>query len=73
MTTTRSIGRNALRVGLPALLFAVAASAPAQQADSAAVQDTSKLETVIVTGSSIRRQVSDSAVPLQIITVEDLR
>jgi iron complex outermembrane receptor protein len=73
MTTTRSIGRNALRVGLPALLFAVAASAPAQQADSAAVQDTSKLETVIVTGSSIRRQVSDSAVPLQIITTEDLR
>jgi iron complex outermembrane receptor protein len=73
MTTTRSIGRNALRVGLPALLFAVAASAPAQQADSAAVQDTSKLETVIVTGSSIRRQVSDSAVPLQVITTEDLR
>jgi iron complex outermembrane receptor protein len=73
MTITRSIGRNALRVGLPALLFAVAASAPAQQADSAAVQDTSKLETVIVTGSSIRRQVSDSAVPLQIITTEDLR
>ena len=73
MTTTRSIGRNALRVGLPALLFAVAASAPAQQAASTTVQDTSKLETVIVTGSSIRRQVSDSAVPLQIITVEDLR
>jgi iron complex outermembrane receptor protein len=73
MTTTRSIGRNALRVGLPALLFAAAATAPAQQAASTAAQDTSKLETVIVTGSSIRRQVSDSAVPLQIITVEDLR
>ena len=73
MTTTRSIGRSALRAGLPALLLTAAAAAPAQQAASATVQDTSKLETVIVTGSSIRRQVSDSAVPLQIITVEDLR
>ncbi len=73
MTTTRSIGRSALRAGLPALLLTAAAAAPAQQAASTTVQDTSKLETVIVTGSSIRRQVSDSAVPLQIITVEDLQ
>ncbi|MFN5009604.1 MAG: TonB-dependent receptor domain-containing protein [Gammaproteobacteria bacterium] len=72
MTTTRSIGRSALRAGLPALLL-TAAAAPAQQAASTTMQDTSKLETVIVTGSSIRRQVSDSAVPLQIVTVEDLR
>ena len=71
MTVTRSIGRGALRAGLPALLLVAAASASAQQAASSA--DGDKLETVIVTGSSIRRQVSDSAVPLQVITTEDLR
>lgn len=71
MTVTRSIGRGALRAGLPMLLLAAAATASAQQAASAA--DGDKLETVIVTGSSIRRQVSDSAVPLQVITTEDLR
>ena len=71
MTVTRSIGRGALRAGLPVLLLAAAASASAQQAASSA--DGDKLETVIVTGSSIRRQVSDSAVPLQVITTEDLR
>jgi iron complex outermembrane receptor protein len=63
---------NALRAGLPALLLVAAASAPAQQAASTAAPDTSKLETVIVTGSSIRRQVTESAVPLQVITTEDL-
>ena len=73
MTATRSIGRGALRAGLPVLLLAAVASASAQQAATPADGDISKLETVIVTGSSIRRQVSDSAVPLQVITTEDLR
>ena len=50
MTNTRSIGRGALRAGLPALLLVAAAAAPAQQDTSAEAEDTSKLETVIVTG-----------------------
>ena len=66
MTMTRSIGRGALRAGLPVLLLAAAATASAQQAASSADGDSDKLETVIVTGSSIRRQVSDSAVPSSI-------
>jgi iron complex outermembrane receptor protein len=73
MTIIHSFGRNALRAGLMALLLVAAASAAAQQAASTAAPDTSKLETVIVTGSSIRRQVTESAVPLQVITTEDLR
>jgi iron complex outermembrane receptor protein len=74
MLTTRLSVRRALRVGLPAVLIAVAASAtPAQQAATSGAEGTGQLETVIVTGSSIRRQVSDSAVPLQVITTEDLR
>jgi iron complex outermembrane receptor protein len=74
MTVTRSIGRGALRAGLSAVLIAVAASAAsAQQAATSGAEGTGQLETVIVTGSSIRRQVSDSAVPLQVITTEDLR
>jgi iron complex outermembrane receptor protein len=74
MPTTRLSVRRALRAGLPAVLIAVAASAtPAQQAATSGAEGTGQLETVIVTGSSIRRQVSDSAVPLQVITTEDLR
>jgi iron complex outermembrane receptor protein len=74
MPTTRLSVRRALRAGLPAVLIAVAASAaPAQQAATSGADGTGQLETVIVTGSSIRRQVSDSAVPLQVITTEDLR
>ena len=74
MPTTRLSVRRALRAGLPAVLIAVAASAtPAQQAATSGAEGTGQLETVIVTGSSIRRQVSDSAVPLQVITTEELR
>ncbi len=62
---------------LTALLSFTCLTAPAfaQDApavDSAAKAEVKKDEAIIVTGSSIRRKVTDSASPLQIITTQDL-
>lgn len=56
-----------------AALALLAGPAFAQSAPAATSQaETIRRQTVIVTGSSIRREVTDSSVPLQIITIEDL-
>ena len=74
MTTVHpTVPPKPARTCIPALLLAAAAAASPAQQPAASTDDRSALETVIVTGSSIRRQLSDSAVPLQILTTEDLR
>jgi iron complex outermembrane recepter protein len=65
-----------LSASVSALALAWAASpALAQQAGSAPepAQAAGEVQTIIVTGSSIRRRVDTSALPLQIITTDDLR
>lgn len=58
-------------VGMVAVTSAVAS---AQQGGNASADSADRrLETVVVTGSSIKRQVTDSAVPLQVLTTEDIR
>jgi iron complex outermembrane receptor protein len=66
MLKTRLSVRRALRVGLPAVLIAVAASAtPAQQAATSGAEGTGQLETVITT-EDLRREGINS--PEQLIS-----
>ena len=52
----------------------IGGTASAQQANEAAsAAPESRLQTVVVTGSSIKRQVVDSSLPVQILTTEDIR
>ncbi|GBF56886.1 vitamin B12 transporter BtuB [Candidatus Phycosocius bacilliformis] len=62
--------RNWAQVGLATCL---AGPALAQNAPAPADTEVKSVETIIVTGSSIRRQVETSALPLQIINRDDLK
>ncbi|MFM7395940.1 MAG: TonB-dependent receptor plug domain-containing protein [Gammaproteobacteria bacterium] len=44
-----------------------------QTAGSSGAEDDRRLETVVVTGSSIKRKVTESALPIQVLSTEDIR
>ncbi|MBM4216011.1 MAG: TonB-dependent receptor [Gammaproteobacteria bacterium] len=44
-----------------------------QTAGSSGADDDRRLETVVVTGSSIKRKVTESALPIQVLSTEDIR
>ena len=44
----------------------------AQQAAPSGTEDDRRLQTVVVTGSSIKRVVTESALPIQVVTTEDI-
>ncbi|MFN7674253.1 MAG: hypothetical protein ACK5OV_02420, partial [bacterium] len=62
--------RNWAQVGL---ITCLAGPAFAQTAATTPAPEAKPVETIIVTGSSIRRQVENSALPLQIVSREDLK
>ena len=62
--------RNWAQVGL---ITCLAGPAFAQTATTSPAEEAKPVETIIVTGSSIRRQVETSALPLQIVGREDLK
>ncbi|WP_395782297.1 TonB-dependent receptor domain-containing protein [Aquidulcibacter sp.] len=62
--------RNWAQVGL---MTCLAGPAFAQTVAATSAAEAKPVETIIVTGSSIRRQVETSALPLQIVSREDLK
>jgi iron complex outermembrane receptor protein len=44
-----------------------------QSSGSSGAEDDRRLETVVVTGSSIKRKVTESALPIQVVSAEDIR
>jgi len=63
-----------LVVGAFVASMVLTSAAVAQQSSSASgAEDDRRLETVVVTGSSIKRKVAESALPIQVLTTEDIR
>jgi len=69
MSPTRGV-----MVGAFVVSMVMTSSAWAQQSSgSIGADDDRRIETVVVTGSSIKRKVTESALPIQVVSTEDIR
>lgn len=68
-----SLPRGLVVSAFVAGMVMTSASWAQQSSGSAGVEDDRRIETVVVTGSSIKRKVTESALPIQVVSTEDIR
>ncbi len=68
-----SLPRGILVGAFVASMVMTSATWAQQSSGSVGADDDRRLETVVVTGSSIKRKVTESALPIQVVSAEDIR